>query len=240
MPRIRTIKPDFFRHETLQDLEKVNPYIMLVFAGLWTISDKNGVFIYSPRTIKLDILPFLDFDMQEKLTVLENNGFIQSYEHEGKKYGKILSFVKHQRIQGKEFSEEGKYPNLSEYNRGNIGETSGNSQGTTGREEEGKGKGMECVEGKGNNKEAPTHTNGFDFLKYSKTLITDTQYLEKITKKFRWATARLAQDEMVNFVLHLETKDKSAWPKNEKQSMADFEKFFNHSKKNPANAPHKN
>lgn len=44
MARIRTIKPEFFRHEGLQDLEQANPgaYAMLVFAALWGHCDKHG------------------------------------------------------------------------------------------------------------------------------------------------------------------------------------------------------
>lgn len=58
MPRIRSIKPSFFRHEDLQYLELKFPeqYIMLTFAGLWTLCYSKGVFEYKPTLIKLDIL----------------------------------------------------------------------------------------------------------------------------------------------------------------------------------------
>ena len=74
MARIRTVKPDFFRDEDLQDLERANPgkYTMLVFEGLWGHCDKNGNFEWKPRTLKLDILPFLDFDMADTLEVLRD------------------------------------------------------------------------------------------------------------------------------------------------------------------------
>jgi hypothetical protein len=59
MARIRTIKPDFFRHELLQDLEAENPglYPMLFFIGLLTLSDKSGRFEWKPRAIKPRVLP---------------------------------------------------------------------------------------------------------------------------------------------------------------------------------------
>jgi hypothetical protein len=100
MARIRNVKPEFFRHEGLQDLEQANPgkYPMLVFEGLWTKCDRQGVFEWKPRSLKLDILPFLPFDMEEVLGILEAAGFIKKYEAEGNAYGIIPSFLKHQKI----------------------------------------------------------------------------------------------------------------------------------------------
>jgi hypothetical protein len=112
MARIRTIKPEFFRHEGLQDLEISHPgqYPMLVFAGLWSLCDKAGRFEWKPRQIKLDVLPFLPFDMEETLSLLESSGFIEHYEVDGKLYGYIPSFKDHQRITGKEATSPEKYP----------------------------------------------------------------------------------------------------------------------------------
>jgi hypothetical protein len=100
MARIRNIKPDFFRHEGLQDLERKNAgkYPMLVFEGLWTKSDRQGVFEWKPKVLKLDILPFLDFDMEKTLKILLDAGYIGKYKAEGKEYGIIPTFNKHQII----------------------------------------------------------------------------------------------------------------------------------------------
>ena len=104
MSRIRSIKPDFFRHEALQDLEVSNPgsYVMLVYAGLWTQCDKNGVFMWRPRQLKLDILPFINFDMNKTLDVLSDSGHVIKYTADGKELGFIPTFKEHQRISGKE------------------------------------------------------------------------------------------------------------------------------------------
>jgi len=112
MARIRTVKPEFFRHEGLQDLEIENPgkYPMLVFAGLWTLSDRSGRFEWRPRQIKLDVLPFIPFDMEETLNILMEAGFIKKYEVDGKHYGIIPSFGTHQRIDGKEGNSPERYP----------------------------------------------------------------------------------------------------------------------------------
>jgi len=125
MARIRTVKPDFFRHEKLQDLEVKHPgkYIMLVFEGLWTLCDSKGKFIFNPRMIKLDVLPFIPFSMEETLGVLEVEGFIEKYEVDGELYGRIPTFNEHQRITGKEAAEGEKHPNPRGKQRGNKRET---------------------------------------------------------------------------------------------------------------------
>jgi hypothetical protein len=124
MSRIRTVKPEFFRHEGLQDLEIKNPgkYPMMVFEGLWVLCDKHGCFEWRPRQIKLDILPFLPFDMEETLSILEKEGFIQRYETTGKYYGFVPSFKDHQRIEGKESQAPARYPEPPEKQRRSTGE----------------------------------------------------------------------------------------------------------------------
>ena len=138
MARIRTVKPDFFRHEKLQDLEVAHPgkYIMLTFEGLWTLCDSKGKFLFKPRTIKLDVLPFIPFNMEETLGVLEKEGFIETYEVEGEKYGRIPSFLDHQRITGKEATEGEKYPDPIVKQKGSNRETPEKHPGA----QEGKGK----------------------------------------------------------------------------------------------------
>lgn len=116
MARIRTVKPEFFRDEDLQDLEAATPglYVMLAFAGLWCQCDKAGRFEWKPRTLKLDILPFINFDLAETLAVLERGGFVVRYRVNGKDYGYIPTFQKHQRLSGKEAQEAAKYPDPCE------------------------------------------------------------------------------------------------------------------------------
>lgn len=124
MARIRSIKPSFFRHEKLQDLEIENPgkFVMLTFVGIWTLCDSKGRFEYKPRHIKLDVLPFLPYDISETLDILCQNEFILKYQINGLLYGFIPSFLSHQRITGKELIDGERFP---EYQQGTIGETTG-------------------------------------------------------------------------------------------------------------------
>jgi len=141
MARIRTVKPEFYRHEGLQDLEIANPgkYPMMVFAGLWGHCDSKGRFEWKPRILKLDILPFLPFDMAETLDILKSAGMLRRYTVDGKEYGFIDTFEKHQRLTGKEATEGEKFPApIGEYSvnqRGNIGEIPESQEGK-GREKE--------------------------------------------------------------------------------------------------------
>jgi hypothetical protein len=128
MPRIRSIKPDFFRHDVLQELEEAHPksHPMLVFAGLWTQADKNGVFQWRPKYLKLDILPFINYDISKTLDILASAKLILRFSSDGDEYGWVVSFEKHQRITGKEATDGGRYPQYNgetcEHIQGNIGE----------------------------------------------------------------------------------------------------------------------
>lgn len=150
MARIRTIKPDFFRHEGLQDLEIANPgmYPLMVFAGLWGHCDSKGRFEWKPRMLKLDILPFLPFDMAKTLEILANAGMVVRYSVDGKEYGEVPTFEKHQRLSGKELNEGEKHPEPKKEATGKQQGSNGEipeSQEGKGREEEGvrKGRGRE-------------------------------------------------------------------------------------------------
>lgn len=149
MARIRTVKPEFFRHETLQDLEVANPgsYVMLLFEGLWTQCDKNGVFEWRPRQLKLDILPFIEYDIVASLLLLREAQMISLMQHGEALYGFIPTFKAHQRISGKESQDASKYPDIKQMTEITSGYPCGKQQGSnreatgsTGREGKGTGK----------------------------------------------------------------------------------------------------
>lgn len=117
---------------------------MLVYAGLWGHCDKNGTFKWEPRQLKLDILPFLPFSMDQALEILEGAGFVRKFEASGKHYGNIPTFLEHQRLTGSEVTDPAKYPEYSEAcEKGSIGETTGKQRGNTSEhlgDQEGKGR----------------------------------------------------------------------------------------------------
>ena len=103
MARIRSIKPEFFAHEGLFDLESSSGLpVRLAFAGLWTVADREGRFKWRPRTIKKDVLPYDDVDFVAVLNAFEGAGFLRRYVVDGEEYGLIPAFNKHQHINTRE------------------------------------------------------------------------------------------------------------------------------------------
>lgn len=103
MSRIRTVKPELFRHEDLFDAElETGLPLRLAFIGLFTVADCAGRFRLKPRTLKLDVLPHDNVDFSAVLAALERYGFIQSYTVNGERFAWIPSFQRHQRLQSKE------------------------------------------------------------------------------------------------------------------------------------------
>lgn len=97
MARKRFISPEFFQHEALYDLERSTGLpIRVAFAGLWTQSDRRGIFAWRPRVLKLAILPYDEVDFERVLDALYREGFIEAYTVDGKPYGIILSFARWQ------------------------------------------------------------------------------------------------------------------------------------------------
>lgn len=99
MTKIRTVKPELFRHEKLfLAEEKYQLPLRLAFIGLFTRCDREGRFRWQPQQLKLDILPFDSVDMNEVLNALTAAGFIVKYVVDNEQYGCIPSWKKHQYI----------------------------------------------------------------------------------------------------------------------------------------------
>src|SRR3990167_9159371 len=100
MPRIRYLKPDFFKDEDLATL----PFeVRLFFAGLWNFADKAGRLEDRPLRLKVDIFPYDKVDIDKCLSLLTKpkNGsqkpFIQRYEVNGERFIQIINWDKHQK-----------------------------------------------------------------------------------------------------------------------------------------------
>ncbi|MCB1704617.1 MAG: hypothetical protein KDI17_07135 [Halioglobus sp.] len=103
MGRIRTIKPEFFLHEGLFDLEQESQLpVRLAFAGLWCQCDREGRFKWQPRKLKVTILPYDEIDFARVLDALTTRGFVQKYTVDSVEYGHIPSFSDHQVVNNRE------------------------------------------------------------------------------------------------------------------------------------------
>ncbi len=107
MSRIRTVKPELFKHEGLFEAE--NAYqlpLRLAFIALFTCCDREGRFRWQPRRLKLDLLPYDEIDVSRVLDALATRGFIVKYEHQGELFGAIPTWANHQHVNNRELESE--------------------------------------------------------------------------------------------------------------------------------------
>jgi hypothetical protein len=103
MARIRTVKPELFRHEDLFEAEiETGLPLRLAFIGMFCCCDREGRFVWKPRQLKLDVLPWDNTDFSRVLDALMTRGFIRKYSVGGVNYGCIPSFTRHQVVNNRE------------------------------------------------------------------------------------------------------------------------------------------
>lgn len=112
MARIRTIKPEFFKHYELWQAEvETGLPLRVAFAGLWCVADREGRFRWLPPQIKIDVLPYDDIDFSRVLDALATRGFVVKYRVDGREYGHIPGFSRHQVVNNRERKSELPEPN---------------------------------------------------------------------------------------------------------------------------------
>lgn len=95
MPRIRTIKPEFWVDEKVVELD---PWARLLFIGLWNFADDQGFIEYSPRRIKMQVFPGDTTDVEPLLASLLEAGLLVAYDSPIGKVLHISSWEKHQKV----------------------------------------------------------------------------------------------------------------------------------------------
>ena len=96
MARIRSVHPSLFTDEAWVSC---GPLARILYIGLWTDADDQGLFEWKPLQIKMRLLPGDAGDVPGMLAELEGAGLICSYDVGGKRYGAIANFRKFQRPQ---------------------------------------------------------------------------------------------------------------------------------------------
>ncbi|WP_126284499.1 hypothetical protein [Burkholderia stagnalis] len=94
MAHARNIKPGFFDNE---DLCELPPLARLLFAGLWTLADREGRLEDRPKRIRADVLPYDECEVEMLLHALHVRGFIRRYVVAGKRYIDVTKWGLHQR-----------------------------------------------------------------------------------------------------------------------------------------------
>ena len=98
MARIRTIKPEFWRNP---ELSTVSAETALLAIGLLNVADDEGWFFANENLLKADIFPLREcsLSIHGGLTDLSNIGYIRLFlTPDGRRYGHIVNFSKHQKI----------------------------------------------------------------------------------------------------------------------------------------------
>lgn len=102
MARTRSLKPSFFSNDLLAECE---PMARLLFAGLWTIADREGRLEYRPRRIKGALFPYDNCDIEQLVSQLSARGFVTVYRARGINVLMIPTFGEHQRCHPDERSD---------------------------------------------------------------------------------------------------------------------------------------
>ena len=144
MSRIRTIKPDFWRDDSLS---VVSAEAALLAIGLLNHSDDEGYFNANPKLIEADVFPLreLSCSITVLLRELSKIGYLTMFSGvDGKKYGLVCNFVKHQVINKPRASKIKELCSLPDDSGSDT------VQLPVGMEWNGKGKGMEVEAKKAN------------------------------------------------------------------------------------------
>lgn len=105
MARIRTIKPTFWTDE---DMAEVSEAACLLAIGLLNYADDEGYFNANPKLIKAAVFPLREpsGSIPVLLQELSNCGYIRLFSAQnGKRFGLIINFTKHQVINKKTISK---------------------------------------------------------------------------------------------------------------------------------------
>ncbi|MEQ7866551.1 hypothetical protein ABQ137_07965 [Xanthomonas sp. WHRI 8393] len=98
MARIRTIKPEFWKHEDLSALPEITH---MLAAALLNHADDEGYFNANPALVKAECLPLRESSVSthDSLQSLAKVGFIElGVGEDGKRYGRVVKFDEHQRV----------------------------------------------------------------------------------------------------------------------------------------------
>lgn len=107
MARIRTVKPELAAHEGMFDLEQETGLpLRFAWVMLFTVADREGRFVWRPRTIKAQTLPHDAVDFSRVLDAWLTRGFVVKYRVGGEWFGLIPTFTKHQVINNREATSD--------------------------------------------------------------------------------------------------------------------------------------
>lgn len=99
MARIRSIKPEFWTSEQVVSCSFI---ARLLFIGMWTFCDDNGIHPASSKRLKLEIFPGDEIsgtEIQAYVDELVRAGLLTEYQSGKVRYWQVTGWHKHQRIE---------------------------------------------------------------------------------------------------------------------------------------------
>lgn len=100
MPRIRSVKPEFFNSADITDLTLRT---RLFYEYLWTEADREGWLAWKPKNFRMRFFPSDDYDINALCSEITENGFVVLYTGDDEQvYGHIQTFKDHQVINNRE------------------------------------------------------------------------------------------------------------------------------------------
>lgn len=111
MPRIRTVKPEFFSNE---ELAKCSPHARLLAIALLQLADSEGRMRWIPSQVMAHAFPWETLDLSLMVHELCSVKYLVIYEANGREYACIPAFNAHQRITGKEATCKSKFPPMNQ------------------------------------------------------------------------------------------------------------------------------
>lgn len=191
--RIRTYKPEFFTHPLLADLDRNSKLpVRISLMGLWSCSDREGRFKWDARRLGAQILPYEQIDFEIILNMLVENEFIVKYVVDGKTYGFVPSFSRHQVINNRE--QESSLPPYqqldlfsSDLTRVNTGENTGETTRADACSGEGKGR----KEGKGKDRRVTAIDLPYESEAFAETWNDWVVYRKERKKKLTPSTIKM-------------------------------------------------
>lgn len=97
MARIRTVKPEFW---TSEQITECSPNARLLFIGIWSFSDDNGIHPASIKRLKMEVFPSDDFTQADIAAMVEELvavGLLKPYNVDGEGYWQVTGWH-HQKI----------------------------------------------------------------------------------------------------------------------------------------------
>jgi len=138
MPRIRTIKPEFWQNEELAEVSETS---RLVALGVLNLADDEGWLKVHERLIESALFPITEPSMSihECLIQLSKIGYLKLYDgKDGKKDGHVVNFTTHQKVNRPTPS---KIKDLANFNDDSLINHGVLTAGREGKGREGKGTG---------------------------------------------------------------------------------------------------